>query len=214
MSKKDTQHLIKKLAAKGLPPVKLAPNPVIVGALLSLFCGLFVMSSVAYFGMRADFGTVWHTPLFRVEVLLALLTGVFGMFAANWLALPDMRQQRWVCWLPFLTFAGLSSVILYRFLAMPEDAFSPIGIGHCFNTVVAVALVPAVVLILQMRRMATVHSKLAGLTAFLPALSFGYIPARVMCPNDEVMHLMVDHMGAVVVGSLVGLIVGYRLFRW
>ncbi len=214
MSKKSTQSLIKKLADTGLAPVKPAPNPVLVGALMSIFCGLFVLSSVAYFGMRADLEVMLDDVLFDVEVLLALLTGVFGMFAANWLALPDMRQQRWVCWLPFITFAALSGLVFYRFMIMPESVFTPIGIGHCFNTVVAVALVPAVILILQMRRMASVHSKLAGFTAFLSALSFGYIRARVMCRNDEVMHLLVNHMGPVVVGSVVGLIVGYRLFRW
>ncbi|MBI1363666.1 MAG: DUF1109 family protein [Proteobacteria bacterium] len=214
MSKKNTQNLIQQLAAQSDAPVRKMRHPAVVGAFLSVFSGLFVMSSVALLGMRTDIAAMLHMPLFGLEVILALLTGVFGMFAANWLAIPDMRQQRWVCWLPFITFAGLTAIILRRYFVMPTDAFTPIGIGHCFPAVVLVAMVPAIVLVIHMRRMATVHGRLAAVVAFLSALSFGYIPARVMCPVDEFSHLLTNHLGPLLLAIPLGMFLGYRLFRW
>ena len=80
----------------------------------------------------------------------------------------------------------------------------------CAARTLAVAAVPWVILLLAVRRGATIVPARAGLLAGAATLLVAAAVIRVVCPSDERWHLLVFHLGPVVLGIMASLAMGLR----
>jgi hypothetical protein len=211
MAEKNTEALIRLLASQ--PTVSAAPPaPLWITGMMT--CLSFIVMGLASLlvGIRPDHATALRDPVMILELVSVLFTGVTGVLAAHWLGYPDVRQQRWVLALPWVGVAVFLSAVVWRVTMMPPPAGDP-HLIHCMPVLLMVSVFPLVMLTLHLRRMATVHGRLSGVVAMLASVCFGYIPARLMCDEEALTHVLGDHVLPVVVLVPLGMLV-YRFWRW
>ena len=102
---------------------------------------------------------------------------------------------------------GLMMVIEATFRSQPEPTFLASGV-MCMKNGLTYSIPAAVLLWLILRRGALLYPKLIGaVTGGLAGLA-GLSVLEVNCPNLNVFHILVWHVGVVVIGSLGGALLG------
>lgn len=205
----DTDDLIGKLAGD-LKPVKPLHCPL---TRTVRFTGFAVMFSVACIflsgGMRPDAYELMIQPAFIAEITMMLVSGILSAFAAFHLAVPDTRIRRPVL-IGLVIGTGvwvmLSLVCCYSLFGghEPHEHF---GL-HCFRDLLAVSVVPVIAAFVMLGRGAPVWKGAAGYAMALSAASFSAIAARLMCPNDAPVHLLLWHFLPVLGFALLGIVIG------
>jgi hypothetical protein len=85
----------------------------------------------------------------------------------------------------------------------------------CTLKTFAVSLLPALALLLAVRRGAPLHPRLAGATAAGAALLLAHAALRLACPAHDLVHVLSWHVGAIWMGLLAGAGLGGRwVGRW
>lgn len=213
------ENLIKKLAKEGELPVQtLSPAWQVTKWLL--FTVLFFGGLTAFAGFRPDIKEKVSEIPFLIELGLAIFTTVFAGVAAVWLSLPDIRQQAWVRWLPFVPLSLLVAFLgsgIEPGMSEMAHAFSEecqMGKYDCAVHLVLLALIPGIILFFIMRRAAPVHYFWAGGMAVLAVTGSGYILMRLLEENDSFFHLFLWHFLPMVCCSIVGIFIGKWALRW
>lgn len=177
---------------------------------------LFVGLTTIFMGFRDDINNKLHSEMFVLEMISALAVGLLGALAANWLSIPDVNQQKWVVWLPFIPLTILTFLIGYEFYVQPlhlENTHSEKGI-LCAGDVLWLISLPALLLFVLLRKAATTHTRMSSFMAILAVCAFAYISARLVCPNDDLGHLLLWHYSPILFVSVVGAAIGYRVLKW
>lgn len=202
-----THELITRLA-RGLRPVRRLWPPslrlAVFGALQIL---VFVVAGLAL-GLRSDLSQKVHGE-FLLElafiVALAIASSVMALLAA----VPGREPSRWLA-LGSVLFAILG--LAAGFAAAPP--LDPM-IGHfvamgwpCAARTAVVAAVPWVVLGVAVHRGATLVPGLAGALTGAASFLFATASLRMSCPLDSAAHLVVWHLGPVLVGILASVLIG------
>lgn len=178
-------------------------------------CCLGLVVAVVYIGIvlvalgvRGDISQKLAMPLFTVEMLVALAAGLMAALAAHWLSLPDVRQQHWMIWVPVIPFSLLIFLMIYTTLFQPVKLLEQPHVINCATDMLITVSVPAIFLLVLLKLAASTHHRLSALMAIVSVAGFGYLVMRLICPNDDTMHLVLWHyfpsFGLVVVGVILG----------
>lgn len=184
-------------------------------------CLLWLLLVVAYtsavamtIGFRENIMESINRQDYIFELVLAFAIGISASAMTFWLSIPDCaRQQRFL--------AVPLTLLAVQFVWMCDRIFFE-GIGdirenwlsHCWiNTAIHTTL-PALAVILLVKRGATVRPCWLATNAVLAVTEFGWIGMRLVCPRDNVGEAYVlNFLPYVIIGIVLGF-VAKRLFRW
>jgi hypothetical protein len=170
--------------------------------------GLALLGLLLVPGLRPDLALRLREPLFLVDVAcIALLAGLIAHRACV-AAVPGLAPSRLATTLT----AGCALVLLALVFAVPIDvamtdtARRTKGLACLVDTLV-LALVPAAVLLVAIRRGAPVRPGWAGAAAGAAGWLMAYLLVRLGCGVEDGMHLGVWHLlpglaGAALAGAL------------
>lgn len=166
--------------------------------------------------MRVDLAAQCQQNSFWCEVAVLLGLILSASISAIWLSYPDLRQQRWVVALPLPFLAAYSILLINRVLA-PVMATVPLEVDHgieCSLCITIFALIPGLMLLRIMRRYASAHPRAAGALALLASASIGNLALKFAEANDSVPHLLLWHVGPIIVLGMIGSWLGKKFLSW
>jgi hypothetical protein len=211
-----TEELIRHLAGNATPVRPLRPLLVRVVAWTAL-----AVSSLAVvmllMGVRRELGDASDRADFAVEAGLLMVTALSAVFGALLISIPGAARTPLVRWLPVA--AGVACVAWATGeLVMASMTNAPVGrlsfAWHCVYKTTSVAAIPGVVLFLMVRRAAPTRAGWAGLLAILATAAVGVLGANIICPNDRPLHMLLWHVGPLVLFAALGAGLGMWLLRW
>jgi hypothetical protein len=194
-------RLANGLAADLLPRQPLSPT----GFYLTAFLGIY--ASIVAFGVFRE-GTLALSAMNLVQILSILCTlGACALLLASSLVLqmvPGSLHRFRPEFLPTAVVATLSLVVAVLFQFRDETRFWERG-WACLRMGVPFALLAAGPFWLVLRRGAILSPRAAGAAAGLLAGLGGTSVLEIHCPNLDLSHILVWHVGVSVLGSLCGL---------
>jgi len=203
-----TDDLIADLAGR-VTPVRPLPPPAVRALGWLVLAGLCAVAGVTVFGARADVMVRLTQTDYLSIALLALTTSVFAAVISLILAIPGAERT------PLLRVTALASFGLWagtsvwgvlaegRGLPVFTDPHWPV----CFVRVVLVALLPAVVLFVMLRRGTPLQPGWTAAMAALASASAGALAAHVACPLDDSGHAFLGHLVSVMAMAAMGVTV-------
>ena len=211
----NTQQFIRQLAAQAAPVRKL-PRPYTRAA---AWIGL----SVAYIGLvlllmpaRHDLSTKLHDPLFIVEQLSGLVTGIAAALAAFTTVVPGY-DRKWAI-LPLLPLAiWLGSLGPGCIDELNQFGIRSLPLRHnpwCVPFIVLLGAIPAVAMVVMLRRGAPLTPRLTAALGGLAAAGLANVGVRVIHPEDVSVTLLVWHVGAVIALSALAGSAGEYFLNW
>lgn len=179
------------------------------------FTALIATVASIAIGTRHDLLDKLSSELFLVEIILALATGLLAALSANWLSIPDAGQKKkWLLWLPVVPLSFLCMMVIYQLIMKPMHIMESNQNILCGTDIIVVALIPTVILFLLLKRAASTSSKLCSSMAMIAVLALGFLCSRLICPNDELGHLLISHYLPVLIVAVFGTYIGSKLLRW
>lgn len=201
-----TQELITQLTGR-LRPVRRLWRPSARFALIGLLqIVVFGIAALAV-GVRSDLATNVRGDRIVVELAAVVALATACVVMALLIAIPGREPTRR---LAIGTVATAVLGIAISFALLPEgDTTGFVAMGWpCALRTVVVAAVPWVVLFVAVRRGATLFPALAGMLTGTASLLFASASVRMACPLDTAAHLLVWHLGPVLVGVLASMLIG------
>ena len=200
----ETERLVARLTETLEPVRPVAPPRVRLGwwLLVSLpAAGLVAWVS----GLRPDLASRLGDPAFLLELAAALLTAVVGAYAALCATLPD--QPGWKLWLPLAPMALWLATLGRQCLAVALSA-GPAGLRvtsdiMCLPAIALGGLVPAIAIVVLLRRSRGFRTTHACLCGALGAAALGAAALRLYHPQDAAIMVIVWQLGSVALLSLV-----------
>lgn len=181
-------------------------------------CGLVLLYIVAleasFFGFRPDLLTQLQAPLFLLEILALTAVLVSTIVATHLAGYPDLQQRGY--WL-LIPLGALASFIVIMGLALFADqppSPSPENELNCLVEISLLALLPALLLMLKLRRMASTRQGLAGALALLAAFSCGALILRLAEETNAIAHIIVWHYLPGFGVALLGVLAGRLILKW
>lgn len=213
MSNKVLDNLINDLA-DDLEPVSRISHP-ILRALPWFFVSLIYTGVVVYLvGLRPD----WYAKLtqdagFIFEIKAASLIGLSALLCSSFLAVPDMRGQKWMLAVPSTILGVFSLWMLSR--CITEGVYMPqMHWDHCFTEAILMTFVPAVFMMFMARVGTTTRPIMMSFCNMMAIASVGYIGLRFTCMVDTVGHACFYHLFPfLVLGGILGF-VARKLYSW
>ncbi len=215
---KETEDLIKELSEEHISDVTFTENKCFCPA-RTFFKWTGLMLIIAGIGIlyAAEKGILARLsePFLIFELLLAATTGLLAGLASCWLSTPDVKQQKWIVWLPFFPLTCLCFIISYSLFIQPLHSVTD-GISvHCATTTSLLALLPAISLAMLLKHHRTTHNKLFTATSVIAIGAFAYFCSRLICPKDDIMHLLLWHYAPTVILALIVAIFTRKFFvKW
>jgi hypothetical protein len=194
----ETSRLVEELA-RDLTPVRRLPRPgrrLCRWLIVSLPPALLLAWAS---GLRPDLPRQLADPAFLAYEGAALLTALLAAYAALCAGLPD--QPTWKLWLPLAplavwlaTLGGQCVEVLVRVgaggLRISSDAM-------CLPAIALGGLVPAIAIVVMLRRSAGFRASHACLCGALAAAAIGAAALRLYHPQDAAIMLIVWQLGSV-----------------
>jgi len=211
----DTDTLIARLVAGAKPVRRLSPVPARLALWLAVQSALLI-AAVLMLGLRPDLAAKLRALPFDSELVLLAVAGLASAVLALRAAVPGREPARALV-------AGAFAVVLIGiatgFAAEPslgQALARTVAMGWpCAVKTLAVAALPWLVLMVAVRRGATLVPGLAGLLGGGATLCLAALAVRVTCPLDERWHLLGFHLGPVALGAALSLALGVAwLARW
>ena len=211
-----TEDLIRELASDAPPVRRLQPLAVRLIGWIAL--ALLSLAAVTmWMGARQDLGEVLQHASFQFETAMLILTAMSAAVGALTVSIPGRERSAVIRWLPI---AGGAICILWVAgeLVFASVTGAPTGrltfAWRCIYKTASVALVPGIALFVLVRRAAPLHAAWAGLLAILATAAVGVLGANVICPIDRPLHLILWHVGPLMLFAAAGAGLGTLLIRW
>lgn len=213
----STEALISRLAGDARPVQRVWPPRARLLVWLALVSAVMLLAAIAI-GFRSDIVAKLGEASFSTEIILLLAIGLANAALALLAAVPGREPARAVALGSFVVaILGLGAAYASEPAAPmlhPAPPFVAMG-WPCAARTLAIAAVPWVVLLIAVRRGATLVPGLAGLLAGSGSFFVAAAALRMACPMDEARHLVVWHLGPVILGVAVSLALGWAwLSRW
>ncbi|MDH5723072.1 MAG: DUF1109 domain-containing protein [Alphaproteobacteria bacterium] len=208
----STQKIINSLC-EDLHELKLAPHPLKM-ALLWMVLGVVYLGVCLYvFEIRDDLGTKLLDFLFVFEMILTLSMAISAAFCSVWMAVPDMRGQKWMLSVPITFFAVLVTWIGLQTL-LASYKFPDIHWHNCYKEAMVFGVIPAIALIYFSLRGKTTRP--AGLSVMnaLAVGGFGYTALRLSCGSDNIGHICAYHILPYILFALFCIFIVRKIYRW
>ena len=207
-----TETLIDRLTAE-LTPVHRIARPETRLAWWLLISMPAIAAVVRVFGLRPDLGDRLADRAFLIEEAAALLTALVGSYAALCAGLPD--QPGWKVWLPMAPMALWLGVLgqqcLDVFLRLGPDGLQVTSDAMCLPAIALGGLVPAIAIIVMLRRSGKFRTTHACLCGALGAAALGAAALRLYHTEDAAIMVIVWQLGSVALFSLVAGAIGRML---
>ena len=212
----DTRRLIDQLAARA-EPVRPLSSPLRRTALWLVLAAMLIAMIASVYGLRTGLlADLAQAPLL-LEWIASVLTGLLAAYAVFQISVPG-RSPRWM-WLPvpalLLWLGGLGWGCLRDYARLGADAFLMEAVSSECAVAITMTSVPLGLLMLVMVRHAGVVRPAP--TAMLVALSAAALSAAGVSlyhGGETALMVLLWHLGAVVVLSLLCLLFGRPLFAW
>lgn len=194
----DTKQLIDGLVTQIKPVRRLRP-PVLR---LMLWLALSIPATaavVAAMGLRPDLAVKLADPVFLLQQLAALATAV----AAGWAALVTCvpGEPRWKLWAPVaplaLWMASLGRQCWDEWLRLGAGGMEFHADFMCVPAIAMTSAVPALALVLAIRRGARLRSRYAVWWGSLAAAALANVGLRLFHPEDAALMVIVWQFGSV-----------------
>lgn len=213
----DTDRMIDQLSARA-SPVRRMSSPLRRTLAWLALALLVVAVIISNFNVRAGWMRVLASPDATLEWAMSLLTGVLAAYAVFQVSVPG-RDPRWA-WLPVpvaaLWVAGLGLGCM-RDVAVNGMAALAID-GHAFECMRAITFtsIPlGLVLLLMVRHAGVVRPGLSAWLAMLSAAALSSSAVSLIHDGSESsLMVLVWHVSAVLLLSLLSLLFSRRLFAW
>ncbi|MDY0870469.1 DUF1109 domain-containing protein [Dongia rigui] len=210
-----TDDLISGLVAdQGRPPAR-AQQILAVALPLALIVSLLVF--VVELRIRADFLTALGTWRYLFKFATAGSIALFGLVLLLEMARPEQSVRRVFLWLP-LALAPLLLSVAMEMVMLPTDQWGASAIGfyplYCLCLVPAISLAPLAAGLYAMRRGAPQSPTMAGAAAGFAAGGIGAFIYSVHCDNDSPFYVAIWYLGAIVIVTILGALIGRRVLRW
>lgn len=214
----DPSSLVNRLVAD-LTPVK-RPLPAIPAALAwTLASSLVALPLVSLFNFRADLTEKFKSPFdFFVATLLLGGAGSLGFFAFR-SGIPGRDSVSWARRVVWGIVGAL--VLALSFAIARESPGSAVEIGldlrgaRCSALVGLFAVLPAAALLIALKtRYATVRPRYAGKMLGGAAGFLGALFISLHCPVDEGLHILVWHVGPVLLIAWIFSAIAMRFLRF
>jgi len=208
----ETEDLIKKLSKENKKVKCLSPKSILWKIILVF--SLIIIALLMTIS-RSDLNDIVTMPMMLAELLFALATGLLSAVAASWLSTPDVKQQKWVVWLPFIPFSLLCILVIHNIIMIPMELLNSGDDSiHCITITYSLALIPAIALIILLKLNANTHSTLFSVMSVMSVAAFSYFCSRLICYKDNIEHLLIWHYIPVLLLAIVAAIIGSKLLRW
>ena len=199
-----TEHLVDRLAAE-LTPVRRIARPAMRLAWWLLISVPAAALVVWVFGLRPDLAARLADRAFLVEEGAAVLTALVGIYAALCAGLPD--QPGWKVWLPMAPMALWLGVLgqqcLDVFLRLGPKGLQVTSDAMCLPAIALGGLVPAIAIVVMLRRSGKFRTTHACLCGALGAAALGAAALRLYHMEDAAIMVIVWQLGSVALFSLV-----------
>ncbi len=198
-----TDDLIVELAGR-LTPVRRLPT------LRRQLAGWLLLSipivTIAAFalGLRPDAAVAGARGAFATMFALALLTTVIAGAAALQSGIPGAASAAGI-WAPAAALAGwgLATAMFLTQSPAPPTATFPVHL-LCAIQIAALAAVPALALMIRLRRAAPLQPLRTGTLTALAAAALAAAATQWLCPSDDPLHLLAGHIGVAAVLAAAG----------
>lgn len=212
----DTGILIDQLALRARPVRPLA-SPLRRTLLWVVLATAVIALIAASYGLRPGLANELAAAPALIEWLASVLTGLFAAYAVFQVSVPG-RSPMWA-WLPaptlLLWLSGLGWGCVRDFARMGGDAFVfQAASWECTVAITMTGVPLGLILLLMVRHAGVVRP---GATAMLSALSAAALSAAGVSlyhGGESALMVLVWHVGAVVLLSLLCLLFGRPLFSW
>lgn len=212
----DTSRLIEQLVAQARPVRPLASPWRRTLLWVALAAGLIALM-VAAKGIQPGLATEFSTPPLLIERIASVCTGLLAAYAVFQISVPG-RSPRWA-WLPVpalvLWLSGLGWGCLLDVARMGSEAFVlEMASAECAVAIAMISIPLGLVMLLMVRHAGVVRP---GPTAMLSALSAAALSAAgvsLIHSGESAVMVLLWHVGAVAVLSLICLALGRPLFAW
>jgi hypothetical protein len=198
-------HKIAQSLADNLRPVRpMAPARYFAGAFLGIFVSIVALSVYRL----GAFAIAVMTPLQTTTILSTLAIGTAWLVYSlvNQMA-PGSRHRI----PPAMLAAGITLLVALAmavlFQVQQEEHFWG-NAWACIRAGTVVGALAAVPLWMVLRRGAILSPRMTGATAGLLAGLAGTSMLEIHCPNLDVKHILVSHLGAAILCALAGLAIG------
>ncbi len=196
--------------ASGLAPVK----PLAARTILAILLAVFVLATALGAAHWHVFAPQAMTPLQAIVVYLALGLGAVLLAVSLMRQMfPGSRHNVAPSILPAAVLGALAVVVAALFRVRPEAHYLANGLW-CLKAGSLGAILPALVFGFVLRRGAILEPRAMGAAAGALAGLAGTAILEIHCPNMNMLHILVWHLGPAVGGALAGWIVGGGLRFW
>ena len=211
----DTGRLIRDLAAN-MKPVRALPRPS-TRAVVWLGLSLPYLLFMVFLLRPADgLGSKFSDQPFLIEQLAALATGVTAAFAAFATTAPGYSRAFALAPLvPLAIWMGdLGQACLHDVRTFGAYGWSVAGHWACFPLTVLVGALPAVVMVVMLRRGAPLTPRLTTWLGALAVAGLGNVGVRFVHAFDASLIVLAWHVGAVFGVSALLALGGRHFLRW
>ncbi len=202
----ETDDLITRLSAQALPPVRPARPPLRAVALWLLASLPALAAMVWLMGPRPDLAQHLSEPSFWASEMLAAATALLAAYAALCAGRPD--EPGWKLAMPAAALALWLAVLGQQcFLLSISTQGAALRVHPDMMCVPAIALtgfVPALALVLLLRRTSRFRRLAVGFNAALAAAAAAEAALRLFHPEGTMMTLLVWQMGSVLLFAGLG----------
>ncbi|HLO76973.1 MAG TPA: NrsF family protein [Magnetospirillum sp.] len=205
----DTDKLIEALAADARPIRPLAPLSRRVTAWLAVALSAVAMV-VGLMGLRPDLAGKLSEAMFALQQVAALGTAIAAAVAALAAGVPG--ERRWKLWLPSVPLAvwlgSLGHQCWQEWLRLGSHGMEFHPDFACVPGIAMVGLVPAVAMVVMLRRGAPFHPRTMMALGTLAAAALADFGLRLFHAADAALMVLVWQMGTVVLFTAVAGLAG------
>lgn len=209
MATDRTEQLIIDLAANMAPVHRLPRISVRVVRWLGLAIAVAALA-VGVIGIRRDLGRAMATPEVLWSLGLALVASVGAAAIALRLSVPGADQTRWVRWLPGAVVAVwiVMLVQVARAAGISQSALmrEPFH-AACVIRVAAIAVLPTLFLVREIRRGVALDAVSAAALAALGGSALAAVAVQLVCQINRPAHVLWSHVAPVVALAVIGAVV-------
>lgn len=219
MSTDSTDKLIESLT-EDATPVKLIASPIWQTFLWFGVVVLFYALLLAVVGIRSDIAYQLGNRFFVGELVFSVATSITAVLVTCCLAFPDCYGYSRRKYLPFFPLAVLIFMVVVQCDSegnLAGQMIEQMGVmarPDCAIEILLMAIIPAGLLFVMIRRAAPVHYHWAGFTALMGVTSLAYAVQRLIEPTNDIYHILTWHILPMVILALVGLLMGRVWLRW
>lgn len=212
----DTGSLIEQLSARVTPVRRLASPLRRTLAWLLLAAAVIVVVTASH-GLRPGLLESMSQGPMAMEWIASVVTGALAAYAVFQISVPG-RSPSWA-WLPvpamLLWISGLGWGCAADFVRMGSEAFAFQGASwECAKAITFISVPLGLVMLLMVRHAGVVRPASTAMLAALSAAAFSAAGVSLFHPGESALMVLVWHVGAVLLLSLLCWLFGRRLFGW